>query len=175
MSDSRSRKVVLFLPPYAGKILGPPLGLLSLAGSLREAGYSPCVIDGALEPNYCRKVAEETKDCICFGVSLLTGPMILESIKVARLVKSIRPDIPVVFGGWHPSLLTGQTLREEFVDIVVRHQGDVTLVEILQRLEAGKPLEPSSRDAGSSATAGSFKIPTGRPPNFRACPHRPTT
>jgi anaerobic magnesium-protoporphyrin IX monomethyl ester cyclase len=46
-----------------------------------------------------------------------------------------------VFGGWHPSLLTGQTLHEEFVDIVVRHQGDVTLVEILQRLQAGKPLD----------------------------------
>jgi len=51
---SNSRKVVLFLPPYAGKILGPPLGLLSLAGSLREAGYAPHIIDGALDPDYRR-------------------------------------------------------------------------------------------------------------------------
>jgi hypothetical protein len=43
-------KVVLFLPPYDGKLLGPPLGLLSLAASVREAGYEPVIIDGALEP-----------------------------------------------------------------------------------------------------------------------------
>jgi len=114
---------------------------LSLAGSLREAGYDPHIIDGALEPDYRRRVAEQIEDCACFGVSLLTGPMILDAIEMSRLVKSIRPELPVVFGGWHPSLLTGQTLREEFVDIVVRHQGDVTLVEILQRLQAGKPLD----------------------------------
>ena len=114
---------------------------MSLAGSLREAGYAPNIIDGALEPDYRRRVAEQIEDCDCFGVSLLTGPMILDAIEMSRLVKSIRPELPVVFGGWHPSLLTGQTLREEFVDIVVRHQGDVTLVEILERLQAGKPLD----------------------------------
>jgi anaerobic magnesium-protoporphyrin IX monomethyl ester cyclase len=138
---SRSRKVVLFLPPYKGKILGPPLGLLSLAGALREAGYAPHIIDGAVDPNYRTEVAEQIEDCLCFGVSLLTGPMILDAIEISRMVKRIRPEIPVVFGGWHPSLLSGQTLREEFVDVVVRHQGDLTLVEILRRIEAGKPLD----------------------------------
>src|SRR5262249_35924109 len=48
---------------------------------------------------------------------------------------------PVIFGGWHPSLVTAQTLREEFVDIVVRQQGELTLLEILKRLEAGQPLD----------------------------------
>jgi len=46
-----------------------------------------------------------------------------------------------VFGGWHPSLLTGQTLAEDFVDAVLRHQGEATLVQMVQRLEAGKPLD----------------------------------
>src|SRR5208282_4213860 len=58
-STRASRKVVLFLPPYAGKVLGPPLSLLSLAGSLREAGYVPCLIDGALDRNFPRTVARE--------------------------------------------------------------------------------------------------------------------
>ena len=137
----RSRKVVLFLPPYSGKILGPPLGLLSLAGSIRQAGFEPRIIDGALDPDYRRRIAEEIKDCVCFGVSLLTGPMIRDAIEVSRMVKRARPDLPVVFGGWHPSLASAQTLREDFVDIVVRHQGDATLVELLLRLAAGKPLD----------------------------------
>ena len=141
MLNAQSRKVVLFLPPYAGPVLGPPLGLLALAGALREAGYEPRIIDGALDRNFRRTVIEEIRDCLCFGVSLLTGPMIIDSIEISRAVRGLRPELPIVFGGWHPSLLSGQTLREDFVDIVVRHQGEITLVEILRRLEAGQPLD----------------------------------
>jgi anaerobic magnesium-protoporphyrin IX monomethyl ester cyclase len=136
-----SRKVVLFLPPYAGKILGPPLGLLSLAGALREAGYEPRIIDGALDRDYRKTVLCETEHCLCFGVSLLTGPMILDAIEISRMVKRTYPQRFIIFGGWHPSLLTGQTLREEFVDAVVRHQGEVTVVEVVRRLESKQPLD----------------------------------
>jgi anaerobic magnesium-protoporphyrin IX monomethyl ester cyclase len=141
MLSAGSRKVVLFLPPYAGKVLGPPLGLLSLAASLRENGYEASIIDGALDRNYLPRIAREIEDCLCFGVSLLTGPMIRNAIEAARLVRNRRPGLPIIFGGWHPSLLPAQTIREDFVDIVVRHQGEKTLVEILQRMEAGQPLD----------------------------------
>jgi anaerobic magnesium-protoporphyrin IX monomethyl ester cyclase len=141
MLNHSSRKVILFLPPYSGKVLGPPLGLLSLAGSLRQAGYEPCIIDGALSPGYMEIIAREVVDCACFGVSLLTGPMIREAIAASKMVRALCPDVPIIYGGWHPSLLTAETLREDFVDIVVRHQGDQTLVEILNRLRAGQPLD----------------------------------
>ena len=141
MQALRSRRVVLFLPSYSGKILGPPLGLLSLAGALRAKGYEPRVIDGALIRDNRRIVADEIGDCACFGVSLLTGPMIRDAIEISSMVRRLRPELPIVFGGWHPSLLSGQTLREDFVDIVVRHQGERTLVEILKRLEAGVSLD----------------------------------
>ncbi len=59
-----SRKVVLFQPPYAGKVLGPPLGLLSLAASLRENGYEPCIIEGALDRGYMPRIAREIGDCL---------------------------------------------------------------------------------------------------------------
>lgn len=136
-----SRKVILFLPPYAGKLLGPPLGLLSLASSLRAAGYQPRIIDGALDRGYRRRIAQELPGSLCFGISLLTGPMIRDAIEVSHLVRGLQPDLPIVYGGWHPSLLTSETLREPIVDVVVRHQGEKTLVEILQRLETGKSLE----------------------------------
>jgi anaerobic magnesium-protoporphyrin IX monomethyl ester cyclase len=134
-------RVVLFLPPYSGKLLGPPLGLLSLAGSLRDAGHEPEIIDGALHRDYLSRIEHALDDSLCFGVSLLTGPMIRDAIAACRLVRQVRPDLPIIFGGWHPSLLTGETLREDFVDIVVRQQGDRTLVEIADRLAAGKSLD----------------------------------
>ena len=140
-ANAAKRRVILFLPPYAGKVLGPPLGLLSLAGSLRASGYCPQIIDGALDKNYRKRIAENLDDCACFGVSLLTGPMIRDAIEVSRFVRGLNPKLPIIFGGWHPSLLSGQTLREDFVDIVVRHQGEQTLVEILERLETGRSLD----------------------------------
>jgi anaerobic magnesium-protoporphyrin IX monomethyl ester cyclase len=135
------RGALLFLPPYAGPTFGPPLGLLSLAGALRDAGYQATVVDGAVERNYLKRIAEELPGAQCFGISLLTGPMILEAIEAARHVRRLRPDVPIIWGGWHPSLMPEQTLREEYADIVVRHQGERTLVEILHRLESRAPLD----------------------------------
>jgi radical SAM superfamily enzyme YgiQ (UPF0313 family) len=108
---------------------------------LREAGYEACIVDDSLDRDFRQTVAREIQDCLCFGVSLLTGPMIIDTVEASRMVRRLRPDLPIVFGGWHPTLLSSQTLREDYVDIVVRHQGEKTLVEILQRLEAGRTLD----------------------------------
>jgi radical SAM superfamily enzyme YgiQ (UPF0313 family) len=137
----RSRKVLLFLPPYSGPVFGAPLGLLSLASSLRHAGFEPQIVDGAIDRNYRRTIADQLEDCCCFGVSLLTGPMILSAIEISRMSKDLRPDLPVVFGGWHPTLESAQTLHEDFIDVVVRHQGEITFVELLRRLESGRELD----------------------------------
>lgn len=124
---------MLFSPPYEGKVFGPPLGLLSLAATLRKCEFQPVVIDGAVTRNFADVVIRETADCTAFGISLLTGPMIRDAIAVAKIVRQHRPELPIIFGGWHPTLLSHETLREEYVDVVVRHQGELTLTEILRR------------------------------------------
>jgi radical SAM superfamily enzyme YgiQ (UPF0313 family) len=139
--NQNSRKVVLFSPPYEGKVFGPPLGLLSLASSIREQGFTPIIIDGAITQRFLDVIVEEVHDAFAFGVSVLTGPMIRDAISASRIVRKSRPDLPVIFGGWHPTLLSAQTLGEEFVDIIVRHQGEKTLVEILNRQAAGASLD----------------------------------
>lgn len=141
LSRTSSRKVLLFLPPYDGAVFGPPLGLLSLASSLRQAGFEPRIVDGAITPDFQTAIRSELDDCLAFGVSLLTGPMIRDAIAASQLVRSLRPELPVIFGGWHPSLMPAQTLRENFVDVVVMHQGEVTLVEVLERLGSGTGLD----------------------------------
>jgi radical SAM superfamily enzyme YgiQ (UPF0313 family) len=135
------KRVVLFLPPYAGAPLGPPAGLLSLAASLEAAGYDPRIVDAAVEPDYLGAIARELPGALAFGVSLLTGPMIQGAVAASLAVRRARPDLPIVFGGWHPSLKPEQTLAESFVDVVVRNQGEATLVEVLRRIESGQGLE----------------------------------
>src|SRR5215471_7582972 len=135
-----SGKVVLFYPPYEGQPLGAPLCLLALAATLREHGFEVRIIDAAVEPNYKQAIREEISDAICLGVSVLTGPMIRGAIDAATLAKSLRPSMPVVFGGWHPTLLPDQTLAESYVDVVVRGQGEITFCELVKAFESKSPL-----------------------------------
>ncbi len=134
-------KVVLIYPPYAGPPLGAPLCLLSLASPLLEAGFRVALIDGAIHSDLEATITRELGDALCLGISVLTGPMIGSAIRVAKMARRIRPDLPIIFGGWHPSLVPDQTLSPEFVDVVVRGQGELTLVELAQRLAEGKSLE----------------------------------
>ena len=136
-----SNKVVLFYPPYDGPPLGPPLSLLSLAAPLIEAGFSVSIVDGSIEEDFKRALAREIPDSLCVGISLLTGHMIRSAVDMARFVRSLRPELPIIFGGWHPSLLPEQTLQEDIVDILVRGQGEKTLLETALRLRDGNGIE----------------------------------
>ncbi len=135
------RKVVLFYPAYDGPPLSAPLCLLCLAASLRSGNFEVVVVDAAIEPDYKNRVLKESKDALCVGISVLTGPMIRGAIEVATAIKTVIPSLPVIFGGWHPTLLPDQTLEESFVDAVVRGQGELTLLEIAESLADGKSLD----------------------------------
>ena len=136
-----NNKVVLFHPPYDGPPLGPPLSLLSLASPLLDAGFQVSIIDAAIDPDYRSTLASELTGALCLGVSLLTGRMIRSAVDISRFVRKLRPGLPIIYGGWHPSLLPAQTLDENFVDAVVRGQGEVTLRECVERLRSGLSLE----------------------------------
>lgn len=135
---SGKNKVVLFYPPYDGPPLGAPLSLLCLASPLLQAGFEVKLVDNLISPDYEQTILRETRDAACLGISVLTGPHIGAAVRVSRGVKKLRPDLPVVFGGWHATLATEQTLREPFVDAIVRGQGEQTLLELAQRIANGQ-------------------------------------
>jgi radical SAM superfamily enzyme YgiQ (UPF0313 family) len=106
-----------------------------------RAGYSVQLIDSTITPNFKKRVLEEVRDAVCLAISLVTGPMIRETVEIARAVKSWKRDFPIVLGGWHPSLLPKQTLESPYIDIVVRGQGEDTLLEVVQHIEARASLD----------------------------------
>jgi len=134
-------KVVLLYPPYDGPPLGPPLSLLSLAGLLRESGFRVSILDSAVEQNLEAALAAEIQDSLCIGISFLTGPMIRGAVALAELSRCLQSDVPIVFGGWHSSLLPEQTLASGKADVVVRGQGERTLLEIARCLQDGQTIE----------------------------------
>jgi anaerobic magnesium-protoporphyrin IX monomethyl ester cyclase len=136
-----SKKVVFFFPSFASSEATAPLGLLAVATPLLRSGYSIQLIDSTITPNYKKRVLEEVKDALCLGISLVTGPMIRETVEIARAVKEWDPDFPVILGGWHPSLLPKQTLEADYIDIVVKGQGEDALLDVVRHLESHSSLD----------------------------------
>ena len=135
-----SKKVVFFFPAFSSIEATAPLGILAVSTPLLEAGYKVKLIDSTITPDFKKVVLRELADALCLAISLVTGPMIRETVEIARAVKEWNPDFPIILGGWHPSLLPDQTLASPYVDIVVRGQGEDSLLEIVRRLEAGESL-----------------------------------
>jgi len=133
-------KVVLFFPAFSSLEATAPLSLLALATPLLKAGYDVHIIDSTISPDYQRCVLYELRDAVALCISLVTGPMIRETIKLGLAAKAMFPKLPIILGGWHPSLLAGQTIEADFVDAVVRGQGENVIVELLDRLRAGEQL-----------------------------------
>lgn len=137
----RSKKVVFFFPAFSSTEATAPLGILAVSTPLLRAGYQVRIIDSTITPNFQKRVLEELSDALCLAVSLVTGPMIRETVQIAREAKRLYPDLPVILGGWHPSLLPDQTLAAEYIDVVVKGQGEDALLEIVQHIEAGESLK----------------------------------
>ena len=137
---SKRKKVVFFFPAFSSLEATAPLGILAVSTPLLRAGYQVRIIDSTITPRFQERVLEELDDALCLAVSLVTGPMIRETVQIARAAKRLYPELPVILGGWHPSLLPDQTLAAECVDAVVRGQGEEALLEVVQHLEVGASL-----------------------------------
>lgn len=68
------------------------------------------------------------------GISAMTVSL-GSALNVARIVKGINPQIPVILGGKHPSILSEQTLKNQEVDIVIRGEGEYVFAELLNNLK----------------------------------------
>ncbi|MCX8204296.1 MAG: B12-binding domain-containing radical SAM protein [Candidatus Nezhaarchaeota archaeon] len=134
-------------PPCCGssseELQAPHVGLAYLTAVLEQRGFKVWVIDAhpfsdewqALLSIVLRIVRPDV-----VGITSTTST-IYQAYRAARLAKQIRPESFVVMGGPHVTFLDKETLSEcNEVDIVVRGEGEQTFIELLERLEAGRPL-----------------------------------
>ncbi len=80
------------------------------------------------------RVVESKPDLVGFSVMTPTYRWALE---MARRIKQ-RLDVPIIFGGMHPTTLPEQTLRDDAVDMVCVGEGDEAIVELCDALQAGR-------------------------------------
>jgi radical SAM superfamily enzyme YgiQ (UPF0313 family) len=114
-----------------------PLALLSIARNLDEKKYEIVIIDEAVETF----PEELLKNSLCVGISAMIGYQINSALKLAKRIRKRHPEIPLVWGGWHPSILPEETVASDFVDYVVRGQGEITFSELMDALEGNRTLD----------------------------------
>ncbi|HDZ59609.1 MAG TPA: B12-binding domain-containing radical SAM protein, partial [Actinobacteria bacterium] len=134
------KKVVLFFPTPAYDHYRIELGLaLAVVAAPLEGKYDLQLIDERVTPDYEKEVLSNLEDAVCVGISSITGYQIKRGIAMARKVRAAAPDVPIVWGGYHPSLFPEQTCESAACDIVCVGQGDITFKEIVDSLADGKP------------------------------------
>lgn len=130
------KRVLLVNPPESKQdgFFNPPLGLLYLAGVLREAGAHVAVADGCLDgwPAITEKIKNFEPHMV--GVTCLT-PERKAALRVARLAKEYHPQTVTVMGGAHPTIMDRQILENyAYVDVIARGEGEETIRDIAREV-----------------------------------------
>lgn len=132
-------KIVLYNPRAVFYTM--PLALLAIGSELDPEKFEVVIIDGRLDAHAAASVVAAMEGAVCLGVTVLTGAPMSDALTVSRAAKRAHPSIPVIWGGWHPSMFARECLDEPSVDVTVQGQGEATFVEIVGRLLAGQSLE----------------------------------
>ncbi|NQS88729.1 B12-binding domain-containing radical SAM protein [Patescibacteria group bacterium] len=139
------KKIVLIYPKFPIKFdLNIPIGILHLGTYLRSKGFAVSIIDCTVEDGYKQRIADESKDAFCVGVSLMTA-QIPHARKIGIFLKEdLMISSPVIMGGVHPTLYPERTLQENFVDFIIAGEAELSLLSLLQALNEGDIEKTSS-------------------------------
>jgi anaerobic magnesium-protoporphyrin IX monomethyl ester cyclase len=124
------------------------LGIRSLSAYLRRAGFRTQVVflplsgstgwyDQDAVDHYEPGVIESLRD-VCAGSDLIGVTLMTESyLAAAHLTAGLKPlGIPIAWGGIHPTARPAEAL--EHADIVCLGEGEEALLELVQRMAAGR-------------------------------------
>ena len=134
-------KTVLINPPQNTKYPQPPLGLASIAAVLEGENYQAEILDANALQLSESEIAKEIGNVDITGITAMT-PFINSAIKVAKEIKKEKPGSTVIVGGVHVTVLPEETLSNvPEIDIIVRGEGEKTVVELYNALKSGISLQ----------------------------------
>ena len=131
---------VLLINPRMGspRNAGLPLSILHLAGAL-EGRWPWSIVDGNLGGDSIRLALDRlaARPHALVGVTVMPGPQVWPAIQISRAIRRAHPRLPIVWGGYFPTLYPDAALNAPYVDYVVRGQGEATLCDLLERIGDG--------------------------------------
>jgi len=133
----------------------PPLGLCSMATLLHQHGIRVHLEDFQASEKGIEQIIPliEQYHPKFIGISATTTSF-FQAKRMAKTVKEYYPEITLIMGGIHGSALPEQSLVMTDFEIVVRGEGEITILELIKRL--------LSRDNDLSTVQGiSYKTSSG--------------
>jgi anaerobic magnesium-protoporphyrin IX monomethyl ester cyclase len=140
-------KITLVNPPYPPNAHSHPpfipLGLAYLGAVAEQAGHSVTVIDCQGErlnyESFRQRIAGVPSDVV--GVTSTT--LLYNSAKtIMEVAKEVHPTAVNMIGGSHVSFWDENALKEtKAFDLIVRKEGELTFLELLDRIQANKGFE----------------------------------
>ena len=121
-------------PPFT------PLGLGYLAAVLEKNQYEVDVLDCQVLKLSYEKVRDEISKRQPNIVGITSATLTYKSaLHIAKIAKEVNPDCTTILGGCHATFWDDKALQEcPCLDIVVRKEGENTLLELVRRLDSGK-------------------------------------
>lgn len=117
----------------------PPLNLALLGAICEQAGHEAVIIDGEVngwkKERLAQEIVKQRPDIIGFSAY---SPFFHLSADVAAEVKKINPDIPIMIGGPHVTIVKEKALLPQF-DYGFLGEAEDSLPEFLNTLRYGKP------------------------------------
>jgi len=134
-------KITLINPPQETQYPQPPIGLALIAAIMEKSGYAVKLLDANALQLKPEAIAAAVTDADVVGITSMT-PTIGTALDIARQIKQKSPNLKIVLGGAHVTLLPEDTLASSNdIDIIVRGEGDNTIIDLLQALENNKALD----------------------------------
>jgi anaerobic magnesium-protoporphyrin IX monomethyl ester cyclase len=112
-----------------------PLAVLNLAAAL-DGRYTSTILDGNVDRDFVStaltQVESGTVDAV--GVSVMGGPQLRTAIALSQALRARFPHVPIIWGGYFPTICAAACLAEPFVDYAIRGQGEETFIALLDAL-----------------------------------------
>ncbi len=112
--------------------ISPPLGAGYLASCIQNKGHTVKILDNSInnldEQQFELYLRDFKPDIVGFTTYTFS---INVCFKMAAQIKTINPDIKIVFGGPHATYLSKEVMRDENVDFIVKGEAEESIVKLL--------------------------------------------
>ena len=117
-----------------------PLELLQTAGIPDREGYECHIVDAMVHEDYMSRLEELCDGALLFASSCILGFQVAHGARVAKRIREKFPTLPILWGGWFPSVIPELYLSDGIADAVGLGQGEMTFWDAVQAIESGEDL-----------------------------------
>lgn len=131
---------VLFVYPNITKEEGISPAIAYLSGYLKQHGHKTDLMDFTWTNsiNKCiKKIRQSKPDIVGFTSTTMDIDF---CVRVVNEIKN-NFDIPIVFGGVHPTTAPEETINKKPVDMICIGEGELALAELLEKMEKNEMVE----------------------------------